>query len=86
MSLCANCFKEGNHEGHDFNMFRSGAGGACDCGDEHVISKLGFCKFHGPDRETISDAPIELTKCSEIILSNLIYRILQFFRSASSGK
>jgi E3 ubiquitin-protein ligase UBR3 len=29
MSLCAECFKNGDHEGHDFNMFRSGAGGAC---------------------------------------------------------
>ena len=32
MSICAECFKNGNHEGHDFNMFKSGAGGACDCG------------------------------------------------------
>lgn len=22
MSLCAECFQKGNHEGHDFNMFR----------------------------------------------------------------
>lgn len=22
MSLCAECFQRGNHEGHDFNMFR----------------------------------------------------------------
>lgn len=22
MSLCADCFQKGNHEGHDFNMFR----------------------------------------------------------------
>lgn len=26
MSLCAECFENGDHEGHDFNMFRSGAG------------------------------------------------------------
>ena len=37
MSLCADCFHDGNHEGHDFNMFRSQAGGACDCGDESVM-------------------------------------------------
>ncbi|KAK3873893.1 hypothetical protein Pcinc_021134 [Petrolisthes cinctipes] len=30
MSLCAQCFQEGDHEGHDFNMFRSQAGGACE--------------------------------------------------------
>lgn len=22
MSLCAECFQKGNHDGHDFNMFR----------------------------------------------------------------
>lgn len=41
MSLCADCFHAGNHEGHDFNMFKSQAGGACDCGDEDVMKKEG---------------------------------------------
>ena len=26
MSLCAECFENGDHEGHDFNMFKSPAG------------------------------------------------------------
>ena len=46
MSLCAECFQKGEHEGHDFNMFRSQAGGACDCGDESVMKKSGFCVRH----------------------------------------
>ena len=41
MSLCVDCFVNGDHEGHDFNMFRSQAGGACDCGDENVMRKQG---------------------------------------------
>ena len=41
MSLCAECFHAGNHEGHDFNMFRSLAGGACDCGDVSVMNSAG---------------------------------------------
>jgi len=41
MSLCAECFQKGNHEGHDFNMFRSQAGGACDCGDTSVMKETG---------------------------------------------
>ncbi len=46
MSLCAECFHNGNHEeeGHDYNMFKSQAGGACDCGDASVMRKSGFCK------------------------------------------
>ena len=41
MSLCAECFRNGNHDGHDFNMFRSQAGGACDCGDISVMKESG---------------------------------------------
>lgn len=41
MSLCADCFLAGNHDGHDFNMFKSQAGGACDCGDDTVMKKEG---------------------------------------------
>lgn len=83
MSICADCFKNGDHEGHDYNMFRSGAGGACDCGDDHVMSPKGFCKNHGCNKKSeISSPPQELIKCSEVILPNLLYRILQHFRSS----
>ncbi|XP_043343694.1 E3 ubiquitin-protein ligase UBR3 [Cervus canadensis] len=42
MSLCAECFHQGDHTGHDFNMFRSQAGGACDCGDSNVMRESGI--------------------------------------------
>ena len=42
MSLCADCFQAGNHVGHDYNMFRSQAGGACDCGDVNVMNAEGY--------------------------------------------
>ena len=32
-SVCAPCFKESDHVGHDFTIYRSEAGGVCDCGD-----------------------------------------------------
>ena len=41
MSLCNECFHLGDHKGHDYNMFRSQAGGACDCGDENVLLPSG---------------------------------------------
>ncbi|KAL8183442.1 UNVERIFIED_CONTAM: hypothetical protein K2H54_041249 [Gekko kuhli] len=41
MSLCAECFHQGEHAGHDYNMFRSQAGGACDCGDGNVMREAG---------------------------------------------
>ena len=88
------------------SMFRSGAGGACDCGDEckiwfifnklgnlsrtffyeGVMNSKGFCKSHS---KTIDPAlqqgpPDELIKCCEIILSNLLFRLLQHFRTLFS--
>jgi E3 ubiquitin-protein ligase UBR3 len=82
MSICAECFKNGDHQGHDFNMFRSGAGGACDCGDECVMSSKGFCKSHSTDNSVVQNGPPgELIKCCEVILSNLLYRLLQHFRT-----
>ena len=46
MSLCSDCFKDGNHEGHAYNFFKSQAGGACDCGDSSVMRESGFCSQH----------------------------------------
>lgn len=45
MSICADCFHGGDHSGHDYNMFRSQAGGACDCGDENVMKKEGYVEI-----------------------------------------
>lgn len=42
MSICTDCFRAADHAGHDFNMFRSQAGGACDCGDAEVMRPEGF--------------------------------------------
>lgn len=79
MSLCTDCFINGNHEGHDYNLFRSGAGGACDCGDENVMSKSGFCKHHGTNRK-VQDAPNDLVASVKVILSHLLYRLVQYLR------
>lgn len=46
MALCAECFRAGNHEGHDYNMFKSRSGGACDCGYS-IMNEDGYCKRHG---------------------------------------
>ncbi len=89
MSICADCFAAGDHVGHDFNMFRSGAGGACDCGDDCVMNPKGFCKSHGCNTKTSSSlVPDDLIVCCELLLPNLLYRLLQYFRSvySSTGK
>lgn len=53
MSLCAECFNNADHEGHDYNRFFSQAGGACDCGNADVLREAG-CVFCGRLRSIFS--------------------------------
>lgn len=52
-AICATCFENGDHEGHDYFMIYTG-GGCCDCGDPEAWKEEGFCKHH---RVTSSDEP-----------------------------
>uniref|UniRef100_A0ABD2XDP5 E3 ubiquitin-protein ligase n=1 Tax=Trichogramma kaykai TaxID=54128 RepID=A0ABD2XDP5_9HYME len=84
MSLCTNCFKKGNHEKHDFNMFLSQAGGACDCGDTSVMKESGFCDKHGPKAAVNkSAAPSNLMCVAEAIMPRIILRLIQYLRENS---
>lgn len=45
--LCKGCFEAGNHLGHRFEKrYSPGDGGICDCGNEMMIKKSGFCDNH----------------------------------------
>lgn len=44
--ICVDCFKHGNHEGHDYRLYSSGYGGCCDCGDPAAWKPKGFCSKH----------------------------------------
>ncbi|XP_019636139.1 PREDICTED: E3 ubiquitin-protein ligase UBR3-like isoform X5 [Branchiostoma belcheri] len=81
MSLCADCFQAGNHAGHDFNMFRSQAGGACDCGDTSVMKTSGFCHRHGPGRNmNVPPCPHDVLAVAEAIIPRILLRVVQHFR------
>ncbi|UYV79267.1 UBR3, partial [Cordylochernes scorpioides] len=83
MSLCAECFQKGNHDGHDFNMFRSQAGGACDCGDTSVMRASGFCPKHGPrSKMSLPEVPPSLLNMARFIAPRLILRLIQHFRDS----
>ncbi|XP_076468765.1 E3 ubiquitin-protein ligase ubr3-like [Babylonia areolata] len=84
MSLCSDCFMAGNHEGHDYNMFRSQAGGACDCGDSNVMNPAGFCSRHGPDnQQSASSPPAELLAVSQAMMPRIFMRLLFYLRDTS---
>ncbi|XP_020290278.1 E3 ubiquitin-protein ligase UBR3 isoform X2 [Pseudomyrmex gracilis] len=81
MSLCTECFKKGNHHRHDFNMFLSQAGGACDCGDTNVMKEIGFCDRHGPKAAVNkSVAPSDLMCVAEAMMPRIILRLIQHLR------
>ncbi|CAF3003113.1 unnamed protein product [Rotaria sp. Silwood2] len=84
MSLCPDCFHNGNHYGHDANMFRSVGGGICDCGDITVMNSNSFCKHHGSNRIPNAHIPYKLIRCTQILLPRLILRFVQHLRSHAS--
>ncbi|CAM4976530.1 unnamed protein product [Rotaria socialis] len=81
MSLCPNCFHNGNHQEHDASMFQSIGGGICDCGDITVMNPNSFCKHHGPNRLPNAPIPQSLIRCAQIVLPRLILRLIQYLRS-----
>ncbi|XP_025832184.1 E3 ubiquitin-protein ligase Ubr3 isoform X1 [Agrilus planipennis] len=86
MSLCTECFKKGNHQRHDFNMFLSQAGGACDCGDTSVMKETGFCDRHGPNKsKNKSPAPADLMCVAEAMMPRIILRLIQHLRENSGS-
>ncbi|KFD58401.1 hypothetical protein M513_00627 [Trichuris suis] len=81
MSLCSECFLSGYHEGHDFNMFRSRTGGACDCGDPSVIKQEGFCSRHGDHASCHTERiPPEVLLPAKFIVPQVLQRFVLFFR------
>jgi Proteolysis_6 C-terminal/Putative zinc finger in N-recognin (UBR box)/E3 ubiquitin-protein ligase UBR1-like, winged-helix domain len=44
-AICLECFRNGDHEGHDFAMVVA-SGGCCDCGDSEAWAESGFCSVH----------------------------------------
>ncbi|XP_073830136.1 ubr3 ubiquitin ligase [Musca autumnalis] len=86
MSICRDCFKKGDHTNHDFNMFLSQAGGACDCGDTSVMKAEGFCSDHGiNNRQNKEPVPTNLLAVAEAIMPKLLFRLLQHFREHSDA-
>ncbi|XP_039269055.2 E3 ubiquitin-protein ligase ubr3-like [Styela clava] len=80
MSVCAACFEKGNHEGHEYNIFRSEAGGACDCGDASVMKESGFCSRHGVNRVVPDDLPASLLTLPKLIMERILIMLLHSLR------
>jgi hypothetical protein len=70
------CFLNGNHEGHKV-ICRYSENASCDCGDESLWKKEGFCKHHqgsdeNPDQTDLSpDLRSQLISCFALVLNSL---------------
>jgi len=53
-AVCIPCFRDGNHEGHDYAMIKTN-GGCCDCGDIQAWARSGFCSRHVGTSTTSED-------------------------------
>ena len=40
--MCVSCFENGDHENHDYIMYKSSFGGCCDCGNPEAWKPEGF--------------------------------------------
>ncbi|VDM26262.1 unnamed protein product [Toxocara canis] len=80
MSLCAECFQNSNHQGHDFNRFFSQAGGACDCGNADVLRESGFCARHGPNAKRPPAPSDNIVSLAEFMIPKLFVRLFLYFR------
>uniref|UniRef100_A0A7E4VJZ5 E3 ubiquitin-protein ligase n=1 Tax=Panagrellus redivivus TaxID=6233 RepID=A0A7E4VJZ5_PANRE len=76
MSLCAECFEAGNHEGHDYSRFFSTVGGCCDCGNPDVMDPKGFCQKHCEDAPRSNILKDHQKFLIRMVLTRLIIRLL----------
>ncbi|KAF1326238.1 E3 ubiquitin-protein ligase, partial [Globisporangium splendens] len=82
--LCLNCYRNGNHEGHDIFFHRTFPGGCCDCGDSEAWDPDGFCIYHGDRTDQdgggtsgeISDEPVglpeELVRVADVLFEEIV--------------
>lgn len=59
-SICAECFRNGNHEGHSWRAVKiTSQEGCCDCGNPDAWAEKGYCKNHkGEDAIEFRDGPL----------------------------
>ncbi|KAM9984296.1 hypothetical protein ACTFIZ_004007 [Dictyostelium cf. discoideum] len=95
--ICCKCFLNGNHieEGHTFSLYESQINDFCDCGNEEILKKSGFCSTHAgvnekSKKEVIDRLPFFIKKDVHIFfrylfqyLQNLTTSILLEKNSAS---
>ncbi|OIW07475.1 hypothetical protein TanjilG_14421 [Lupinus angustifolius] len=68
-AICAPCFENGDHKGHDYCVIYTG-GGCCDCGDVTAWKREGFCSKH-KGAEQVQPLPEDLSNSVAPVLGSL---------------
>lgn len=90
--ICDQCFRFGDHSGHDYAMVRTG-GGCCDCGDPQAWQREGFCSRHkGPSSELDdpvanmdSDFQFRLIAATQAVAARVLVLTASLHRYADSS-
>ena len=86
-AICEECFRKGNHEGHDYTMTTS-SNGMCDCGDEEAWSISGFCCDHKGRSDPLAHLSDTYKQVLEAIIHSLfgVDGVLKRYISAITSK
>jgi hypothetical protein len=90
-AVCAECFQEGEHSGHDYRIVHTSSG-CCDCGEPTAWKPSGFCKHHGvtfsPDGTALylPRLPADLKKKLVLLLKVVCKRMRREVRSAMQAR
>ncbi|KAF0975005.1 hypothetical protein FDP41_005758 [Naegleria fowleri] len=94
-AICEECFKKGNHEGHEYTMTRT-SNGMCDCGDAEAWSETGFCCDHTGRSDPLSHLDHSYKKLLEALMKSIfgndgvvmmyIRKIIEKFNSLADEK
>ncbi|GAQ87607.1 hypothetical protein KFL_003640090 [Klebsormidium nitens] len=75
-AICVECFKAGPHVKHDYIMYRSAAGGCCDCGDPVSLKEEGFCSLHAHREQAAEVLPERTLAVFQKLVSLLLARLV----------
>ncbi|VVC34687.1 Zinc finger, UBR-type,Zinc finger, RING/FYVE/PHD-type,Zinc finger, RING-type [Cinara cedri] len=90
ISVCGDCFKHGDHIGHDAHLFLSQEIGVCHCGNINLMKLEGCCSEHRNPNTSVGNtynkkqSPADLFRVTKKLMPRLLLKLVQILREYSS--